>query len=75
RCTADRPNPGRNPIARASDRTRAFHIANLRDQGINLVVKIEIEAVASTGFDENMIRTVSENAKTLKFEQSGFESE
>ncbi|KUI38022.1 AAA family ATPase [Mycobacterium sp. IS-1590] len=50
-------------------------IANLRDQGINLVVKIEIEAVDSTGFDENKIRTVSENAKTLKFDQSGFESE
>ncbi|KUI22690.1 AAA family ATPase [Mycobacterium sp. GA-1285] len=50
-------------------------IANLRDQGINLVVKIEIEAVDSTGFDENKVRTVSENAKTLKFDQSGFESD
>ncbi|CAN3129324.1 ATP-binding protein [Mycobacterium sp. smrl_JER01] len=50
-------------------------IANLREQGINLVVKIEIEAVDSDGFDENKIRTVSENAKTLKFDQSGFESE
>ncbi|KUI43016.1 AAA family ATPase [Mycobacterium sp. GA-1199] len=50
-------------------------IANLRDQGINLVVKIEIEAVDSTGFDENKVRTVTENAKTLKFDQSGFESE
>jgi hypothetical protein len=50
-------------------------IANLRDQGIDLVVKIEIEAVDATGFDENKIRTLSENAKTLKFDQSGFESE
>lgn len=50
-------------------------IANLREQGINLVVKIEIEAVDATGFDENKIRTVSENAKTLKFDQSGFEKE
>lgn len=49
-------------------------IANLRDQGIDLVVKIEIEAVNLNGFDENRIRTVSENAKTLKFDQSGFES-
>lgn len=49
-------------------------IANLRDQGIDLVVKIEIEAVNSNGFDENRIRTVSENANTLKFDQSGFES-
>ena len=50
-------------------------IANLREQGINLIVKIEIEAVDATGFDENKIRTVSENAKTLKFDQSGFEKE
>lgn len=50
-------------------------IANLRDQGIDLVVKIEIEAVDVNGFDENRIRTLSENAKTLKFDQSGFESE
>lgn len=48
-------------------------ISNLRDQGINLVVKIEIEAVDSSGFDDGKIRTVSENAKTLKFDQSGFE--
>lgn len=48
-------------------------IANLRDQGIELVVRIEIEAVNSNGFDENKIRTVAENAKTLKFDQSGFE--
>lgn len=49
-------------------------IANLREQGVNLVVKIEIEAVDAKGFDESKIRTVSENAKTLKFDQSGFES-
>jgi predicted AAA+ superfamily ATPase len=49
-------------------------ISNLRDQGINLVVKIEIEAVDINGFDENKIRTVSENSKTLKFDQSGFEA-
>lgn len=48
-------------------------IANLREQGINLVVKIEIEAVDTNGFDENKIRTLTENAKTLKFDQSGFE--
>ncbi|MGH3967153.1 MAG: AAA family ATPase, partial [Mycobacterium sp.] len=48
-------------------------IANLREQGINLTVKIEIEATDSTGFDEGKVRTVSENANTLKFDQSGFE--
>ena len=49
-------------------------LANLRQPGIGLVVKIEIEATDAKGFDENTIRTVSENAKTLKFDQSGFES-
>jgi hypothetical protein len=37
------------------------------------VVKIEIEATEITGFAENTVRTVSENARTLKFDQSGFE--
>lgn len=50
-------------------------IANLREQRINLVVKIEIEAVDSDSFDENKICTVSENANTLKFDQSGFKKE
>ncbi|MDR7161770.1 Swt1 family HEPN domain-containing protein [Arthrobacter sp. BE255] len=39
----------------------------------NLVVRIEIEATDTTGFDESKVRTVSENASTLKFDQSGFE--
>lgn len=49
-------------------------IAHLRS-GINtnLTVRIEVEATDSTGFDEGKVRTVSENAKTLKFDQSGFE--
>jgi predicted AAA+ superfamily ATPase len=41
--------------------------------GANLVVRIEIEATSAQGFDESKIRTVSENARTLKFDQSGFE--
>jgi len=49
-------------------------LANLRRPGVDLVVKIEIEATEPSGFDENTVRTVSENAKTLKFDQSGFES-
>jgi predicted AAA+ superfamily ATPase len=48
-------------------------IANLRQDGVELVVKIEIEATKSTGFEESQIRTVSENAQTLKFDQSNFE--
>ena len=49
-------------------------LANLRQPGASLVVKVEIEASDSNGFDENTIRTVSENAKTLKFDQAGFET-
>ncbi|WP_210731572.1 Swt1 family HEPN domain-containing protein [Mycobacterium intracellulare] len=48
-------------------------ISHLRSTGTNLVVKLEIEATDPAGFDESKIRTVSENALTLKFDQSGFE--
>lgn len=41
--------------------------------GATLKVTLEIEATDPAGFDEAKIRTVSENAKTLKFDQSGFE--
>jgi hypothetical protein len=37
------------------------------------VVKIEIEASKPAGFEEGDVRTLSENAHTLKFDQSGFE--
>ena len=40
---------------------------------VTLNVTIEIEATAPIGFDDSKVRTVSENAATLKFEQSGFE--
>lgn len=49
-------------------------IAHLRaDLHTSLTVRIEIEATDSTGFDEDKVRTVSENARTLRFDQSGFE--
>ena len=41
--------------------------------GVTLNVTIEIEATTPTGFDDAKARTVSENAATLNFEQSGFE--
>jgi len=40
---------------------------------VTLNVTIEIEATTPTGFDDGKARTVSENAATLNFEQSGFE--
>jgi Swt1-like HEPN/Protein of unknown function (DUF499) len=41
--------------------------------GVTLDVTIEIEATTPIGFDDAKVRTVSENATTLNFEQSGFE--
>lgn len=49
-------------------------LAHLRgDPGTRLTIRLEIEAVDDSGFDESKIRTISENAQTLKFDQSGFE--
>lgn len=49
-------------------------LAHLRaDPTTNVTVRIEIEATDESGFDDGKIRTVSENAVTLKFDQSGFE--
>jgi len=41
--------------------------------GVELDVTVEISAIAPDGFDEAKIRTVSENARTLKFTSHGFE--
>ena len=41
--------------------------------GVELKVTVDIEATDAGGFDESKVRTVSENANTLKFEQSKFE--
>lgn len=41
--------------------------------GASVRVTVEIEATTLDGFEESTIRVVSENAKTLKFEQSDFE--
>jgi hypothetical protein len=48
-------------------------LTHFREAGTDLVVKIEIEARDPAGFDDAQVRTVSENTKTLKFDQSGFE--
>ncbi|MFD6107822.1 ATP-binding protein, partial [Nocardia salmonicida] len=49
-------------------------LAHLRSgENTSVTVRIEIEATDSEGFNESRVRTVSENARTLKFDQSGFE--
>jgi hypothetical protein len=38
-------------------------------------VTLEIDAQAPTGVPENVVRTVTENSRTLKFNTQGFEEE
>ncbi|SEL77003.1 hypothetical protein SAMN04515665_1196 [Blastococcus sp. DSM 46786] len=40
-----------------------------------LEVELEISATTADGFGDDVVRTVSENAGTLRFEQSGFETD
>ncbi len=48
-------------------------LAHLAQPGVELTVRIDVEATKNDGFDAGQVRTVSENARTLKFEQAGFE--
>jgi len=43
--------------------------------GADVEVTIEVHASVPNGIPENVVRTVSENAKTLKFDSWGFEEE
>ena len=47
----------------------------LATPGVDLNITVEIHARTDGGFDDVKIRTVSENAATLKFGQSSFESQ
>ncbi len=49
------------------------HLAGLL--GTSVKVTLEIEAQIPTGAPENVVRTVTENSRTLKFSSQGFESE
>jgi hypothetical protein len=81
----DRPTKSRyfgSKVLRA-DRY-ALDFRNLADEvlaplsagpGVKLTVRVEVEAESPAGFDEAKIRTVSENAAVLKFEQSAFEDD
>jgi hypothetical protein len=40
---------------------------------MDLEITVEIQAVNKDGYPDTMTRTVSENARFLKFDQSGFE--
>jgi hypothetical protein len=43
--------------------------------GANVIVTLEIEATVPDGVPENVVRTVTENSRTLKFTSHGFEKE
>ena len=47
------------------------HLAGLLDAKVTITV--EIEAEIPSGAPDNIVRTVTENCRTLKFENSGFE--
>jgi hypothetical protein len=47
------------------------HLASLL--GSEVEVTLEIQARVANGIPDNVVRTVSENCKTLKFQNQGFE--
>ena len=49
------------------------HLAGL--VGAEVTVTIEIEAAIPSGAPDNVVRTVTENSRTLKFTSQGFEAE
>ena len=49
------------------------HLAALVDAKVE--VKLEISAEVPSGVPDDVARTVTENAKTLKFDQHGFEEQ
>jgi hypothetical protein len=49
------------------------HLAGL--VGSSVKVTLEIEAEVQAGTPENVVRTVMENSRTLKFTTHGFEEE
>jgi len=81
----DRPKPKRfhgtvhlNPerVGRDASRIADEVIANLAGQmGAEVKVTLEIEALLPDGASEQTVRTVTENARTLKFDSHGFEKE
>ena len=60
------------PVTRARSRDEIVkHLAGLVDT--NVEVRVEISATSEEGFPDDVIRIVTENARTLKFDPLGFE--
>jgi hypothetical protein len=69
--TLDSTRVGRD-AGRIADEVIA-HLAGL--VGSTVKVTLEIDAQAPGGVPENVVRTVTENSRTLKFNTQGFEEE
>ncbi len=69
--TLDANRVGRD-ASRIADEVIA-HLAGL--VGAKVRVTLEIEAEIPSGAPDNVVRTVTENGRTLKFNSQGFEKE
>lgn len=50
-------------------------LANLAASGAQLSISLSVDAIATEGFTEQQVRTIRENAATLKFTTNEFEAE
>lgn len=63
-------------VGRDAGRVAEEVIAHLAGQvGATVTVTLEIEATLPKGAPEQIVRTVTENSRTLKFGSHGFEKE
>ena len=63
-------------VGRDAGRIADEVIAHLAGQmGAEVTVTIEIEARLPNGATDQLVRTVTENSRTLKFDSQGFETE
>jgi hypothetical protein len=51
------------------------HLAGLMGSKVTVTVTLEIEANIPLGVPEHVVRVVTENSRTLKFTNQGFEKE
>jgi hypothetical protein len=67
------PNPSasRTPVWRWEPKEIVQHLAGLLDAKVKIT--LEIEADMPSGAPENVVRTVTENCRTLKFNSQGYE--
>jgi len=63
-------------VGRDASRIAEEVIAHLAGQvGADVTVTLEIEASLPNGATDQIVRTVTENSRTLKFTSQGFEAE